>query len=315
VDWGGGRGQNLRCGFRPPFCCHGQSLLGAGSGQIRIHHASVGGPVATHPHSLPPRPGSFCLLPFVVLGSDLAAPRCILVAASAFLWRGWLERLAWDELHTPPSRGSLGLTCVATRAQALLAKQACHRIAGGGRLAAHIAYWLGLRLHHRIPALAAGPHTEVIPASYAALGRLLLDFLDLDDVDAAALGAVEAKSLYAAFTDTLPPLKVEVKQPEFDWRKVWSRLVSTGLPPLAIDTAFSMLHNILPLQVRRHCLQFADSPACRLCGVPVEDALYFFTACPHVVDAWAVWPRRRAGRLAVHFLTDTFFISLFPSIL
>jgi zinc-binding in reverse transcriptase len=182
----------------------------------------------------------------------------------------------------------MDLTCVATRAQALLAKQACHRIAGGSLPAAHIAYWLGLRLRHHLPALAAGHHPEAIPASYAALGHLLLEVLDLEDVEAAALGAVEAKSLYAAFTDTLPPPKVEVKHPDIDWRKVWSRLVTPGLPPLAVDTAFSMLHNILPLQVRRHRLQLAESPACRRCGAPVEDALHFFTACPCVVDAWVL---------------------------
>jgi hypothetical protein len=76
---------------------------------------------------------------------------------------------------------------------------------------------------------------------------------------------------------------MEVKHPDIDWRKVWSRLVTPGL---AVDTAFSMLHNILPLQVCPHRLQLAESPGCRRCGAPVEDALHFFTACPHVVDAW-----------------------------
>jgi hypothetical protein len=79
---------------------------------------------------------------------------------------------------------------------------------------------------------------------------------------------------------------VEAKRPEFDWRKVWSWLVTTSLPPLAVDTAFSMLHNILPLQVRRHRLRLADLPACRQCEVPLEDALHFFTACPRLVDTW-----------------------------
>jgi Reverse transcriptase (RNA-dependent DNA polymerase) len=54
-----------------------------------------------------------------ILPLPAAIHRRIRVAASAFLWQGRLERLAWDELHTPPSRRGLGLTCVATRAQAL----------------------------------------------------------------------------------------------------------------------------------------------------------------------------------------------------
>jgi hypothetical protein len=61
-----------------------------------------------------------------ILPLPTAAHHRVKAAAGAFLWRGRLERLAWDELHSPPSQGGLGLTCVATRAQALLAKQACH---------------------------------------------------------------------------------------------------------------------------------------------------------------------------------------------
>jgi hypothetical protein len=117
--------------------------------------------------------------------------RRIRAAAGAFLWRGRFERLAWDELHVPPAQGGLGLTCVASRAQALLAKQACHRIAAGGHPAAHIAYWLGHRLRHRLPALAAGPHTEVIPPQYQDLGRLLLEVFHLDGVETEHLEAAK----------------------------------------------------------------------------------------------------------------------------
>jgi hypothetical protein len=60
-------------------------------------------------------------------------------AVSDFLWKGRLERLALDELHSPLAEGGLRLSAIATRAQALLAKQACHRLAGGGNPAAHIA--------------------------------------------------------------------------------------------------------------------------------------------------------------------------------
>jgi hypothetical protein len=74
-----------------------------------------------------------------ILPLPAAQHRRIWSAATAFLWRGRLEKLAWDELHIPPAEGGLGLTCVRSRAQALLAKQACHRLAVGGRPAAHIA--------------------------------------------------------------------------------------------------------------------------------------------------------------------------------
>jgi hypothetical protein len=216
--------------------------------------------------------------------------RRIRTAAGDFLWRGRLERLPWDELHAPPALGGLGLTCVATRAQSMLAKQACRRLAGGGQPAAHLAYWLGLRLRHHLPALAAGPHAEAIPPSYRDLGRLLVEVFELEEVDMAALAAVTAKQLYEAFTTTLPPPKVQTKFPRPGWPKTWSLLTISGLPPTAVDVAFSLLHNILPLQIRRHRLHLAPSPACRHCPASPEDALHFFTACPRVTTTW--------GRLA-----------------
>ena len=53
-------------------------------------------------------------------------------AAGAFLWRGHLERLAWQELHCPPLEGGLGVSSIATRAQALLAKQFCWAVGQEG---------------------------------------------------------------------------------------------------------------------------------------------------------------------------------------
>jgi hypothetical protein len=221
-----------------------------------------------------------------ILPLPTAHHRRIKSAASAFLWRGRLERLAWDELHIEAARGGLGLTCVASRAQALLAKQACHRLAAGGPSAAHIAYWIGLRLRHRLPALARGPHAEAIPASYRDLGHLLLEVFELEEVDTSALAAVTAKDIYLAFTNTFPLPKIEYKMPQLGWRKIWSLLTASGLPQTAVDVTFSMLHNILPLEVRRHRLNLADTPACRRCGAAVEDTVHFFTRCPRVAAAW-----------------------------
>ena len=64
-----------------------------------------------------------------------------------FLWRGHSERLPFDELHSPQSKGGLGLPCLQTRLEALLTKQYCHFPAGSGRVAAHLTLWLGEELH------------------------------------------------------------------------------------------------------------------------------------------------------------------------
>jgi hypothetical protein len=50
-----------------------------------------------------------------------------------------------------------------------------------------------------------------------------LEVFDLEDVEAMALGEVTAKAIYAAFTDTLPPPKVEAKFRVLGWIKIWNR--------------------------------------------------------------------------------------------
>jgi hypothetical protein len=109
----------------------------------------------------------------------------------------------------------------------------------GGPSAAHIAYWIGLRLKHHLPALARGHHAEAIPASYRDLGRLLLEVFELEEVDTSALAAVTSKDIYLAFTDTLPLPKIEYKNPQLGWRKIWSLLTASSLPQTAVDVTFS----------------------------------------------------------------------------
>ena len=66
--------------------------------------------------------------------------------AGSFLWSGHLERLAWQEVHSPKLEGGLHVSFLATRAQALLAKQVCWTIGNGGPAATHWAYWIGRHL-------------------------------------------------------------------------------------------------------------------------------------------------------------------------
>ncbi len=207
-------------------------------------------------------------------------------AAGGFLWRGHLERLAYDELHRPLSQGGLHLSCPASRAEALLGKQTLHLIANGGRAAGHLAYWLGQRVRDLWPALGPGPHPEVLPPSMASLATLVRELTSLDCVDPANPRASESKKIYKELTATLPPPKVELRQPGIDWRSSWVRLAKPGLPFLAVDVAFRALHNVLPLQTRLHrLLPLQHQPACLTCGL-VETPLHFFTACPRTGPAW-----------------------------
>jgi hypothetical protein len=126
-------------------------------------------------------------------------------ATGEFLWRGRLERLAYDELHGPLAEGGLRLSCILARAQSLLAKQACQRLAAGGRQERHLAYWIGLRLRRHLPHLEAGTHAEAIPPYLKELCSLLLEVFQLPDVSLSALGEVTAAGIYSKFMSTPPP--------------------------------------------------------------------------------------------------------------
>jgi hypothetical protein len=220
----------------------------------------------------------------------LPLPRAALLriqrAVSTFLWAGRLERLAMPELCAPRQKGGLALTCVASRALALRAKQVCHQLAAGGRARAHLAYWLGLQLRGALPLLGRGPHTEAVPPQMRALGTSLLEIFALPSVNISNLAAATAKNIYLDLTDAPPSPKVEAKFPDLVWPRIWPRLTTAGLPPSLVDVGFSALHNVLPLQSRRHRLGLAPTPACPRCGAASETVLHFFTQCPRVRDAW-----------------------------
>ncbi len=79
--------------------------------------------------------------------------------AGSFLWAGHLEQIAWQELHSPRLEGGLQVSCLASRAQALLSKQICWTIGNSGPAVNHLAYWLGCHLAAHLPHLAVPwPH-------------------------------------------------------------------------------------------------------------------------------------------------------------
>ena len=167
-----------------------------------------------------------------------AAAQGLTAAAGVFLWRGHLERLAWQELHRLLTEGGLAISCAQSRAQALWAKQACWALGGEGQAAQHLAYWLGPSLEPSFPYMVRQQQAAACPPLLAALGPLLEELTAFGMVEAAHPVAVTAKGIYLAFTDTLPPPKVEFKFPDYPWPLVWCRLWHRGLPPEEADLMF-----------------------------------------------------------------------------
>jgi hypothetical protein len=225
--------------------------------------------------------------------------RCI----SSYLWKGRTERLAFDELHSPREKGGLGLPCIQTRAEALFTKQYAQFVAAGGRMAAHVAFWLGPQLHHLVPYLPVlPPPPPPLPSLYVALHPLLEEAAAVPAAGA-ALALYTSRMLYQAWTSDLPPPKVEYRLHLLPWRRVWRRLEYLSPSWQLQDTHFSLLHNILPTPDRLCRLQLEQDASCRFCAAPVADVLHLFTACARVAAAWAYLYARASARLGAA-LTD-----------
>jgi hypothetical protein len=94
---------------------------------------------------------------------------------------------------------------------------------------------VGLRLRGRLPALGGGPHVEDIPPAFMDLASLLLEVFSLPEVSVTSLANVTSNYVYTQFTSTLPPPKVESRQPDLPWRIAWARLAGPALSAAAAD--------------------------------------------------------------------------------
>ena len=155
----------------------------------------------------------------------------------------------------------------------------------------HLKYWVGLHLRDYFPAMAAGPHAEIISPFFQHLRMLLVEGLVLGDVNAESLKEVSAKFLYQQYTSSFPPPKVVFKF-DCDWSVVWSRLDSPVLDPSAREFMFMIINNIVPNRERLFMkMNMVENPGCLKCHVR-EDNVHLFTECILVNEAW-FWVRSR----------------------
>jgi len=219
------------------------------------------------------------------------AARTITAAAGAFLWGGsgfGPERVAWETLHNPLAMGGLAITDIASRAEALIVKQACWLAGQGGNSTAHLAFWHGQDLHHLYPQLQ--PPQDLprrLPSFMSSVATLLEEVAITGVVDVANLSAVTAKAVYADFMATPPPPRVEDKWPDIAWPLAWPRVWTTGLLASESDLLFRLLHNVLPVRARMARLNPGRCDGqCPHCPGQLETADHLFMQCVRVTDLW-----------------------------
>jgi hypothetical protein len=108
------------------------------------------------------------------------------------------------------------------------------------------------------------------PAQYASLLDLLREVFSLDCITTANLQEAKSAKIYKELTATLPTPRIVRVQPDLPWDSIWPRLQSPGLDPIAVDTHFSLLHDLLDVRATRHHMRMEDAPtpSCLRCRPP-----------------------------------------------
>ncbi len=155
---------------------------------------------------------SHVLSKFWYLAQILPLPQVVAARAtsmaSSFLWLGHLERLAWQELHGKKEKGGLGVSCISTRGEALLAKQFCHQVATGGTPAGHLAFWLGCVLGYLEPAVTGGRHASMLLGLLVHVAEVLEEVFVFGTVTVTSPERATAAGIYMAFMDIPPPQRL-----------------------------------------------------------------------------------------------------------
>ena len=162
----------------------------------------------------------------------------------------------------------------------------------GNKQYKHIHYWLGLYVREYFPDMAMGPHAELISPYFFHMKALLVGGILLGDVKARRLGETTAKNLYASFTSSFPPAKIEYKFADVEWSRVWRRLQSPMLEAGAREIFFLLINNIIANRDRLFSkFRMVPSPNCVLCNV-LHDNVHVFCECILVRESW-FWIRQR----------------------
>ena len=216
-----------------------------------------------------------------------AAAQQLTAAAGNFLWRGHLERLAWQELHRPLLEGGLAISCLQSRAQAMWAKQACWSLGGGHPGGSPPCPLVGAVLGGLLPSFGPAAACGGLPASLGGSGAPPGGVDRLWHSGGGLPGGHHRKGhLHHLHRHPAAP-KVEFKLPDFPWPLVWGRLWRRGLPPEEVDLMFRLIHNVLPVRDRlgRFTGTGVRAP-CPACPDVPETAVHVFTACTRVHEVW-----------------------------
>ena len=242
----------------------------------------------------------------------------------AFVKLGKMELLALQELYNPVHMGGLGLVCVRAKADSLFLKQTLRMMNQPGTLHwQYIKFFAGWQF--KIGEMRGTKHHNITPY-YQHMVDLYIEGTIMDichhcyhcsDTECKEKKLkTTAKEIYEAYTDTFPPPRVEYNPvyrnvSSVQWGRVWTRVASPMLEPMARQVVWRSIHNILPTRERICRLGLrgidgrnVDSALCNRCNLRMLDNVtHMFTECVLVREAWC-WVRKRLLDLLPDDMSD-----------
>ena len=208
-----------------------------------------------------------------------------------FLWKGFLEKIAYPETLLPKDKGGLSLPSVKHKAQALATAQFCRFLkAKNTPTNAHLRYWLQISIP-RFFEPSIGPRSQISNQFFNDHKNLILKATQQGLISPTEPCRTKCKGIYQAFvkndqTDLLP--KVEVKNPDRNWKLTWNRLFDKEIPLEFFDVFFKITHNIYPNNNRLLHMRLSPSENCSDCVNQIDTNVHRFTQCIKTKSTWSI---------------------------
>ena len=233
-----------------------------------------------------------------------------------FIKMGKMELMALAEMCNPVDKGGLGLVCVRSKADSLFLRQTLRMMAQKNTLHwKYVRYFAGLQIAEGD--MFGGLHHNGTTPYYDKMVELYKEGVVLElcryccgkaSEDCEHGGEVKltttAKEIYLVYTDSFPPPRVEYNPAyanlsSLQWSRVWERVASPMLEPMARQVVWRAVNNILPTRQRQSRLGLKDgaglviSALCDRCGQRAIDSVeHMFSECELIREPWT-WIRRR----------------------
>ena len=213
-----------------------------------------------------------------------------------------------------PKKGGLGLVCVQSMCNSLLASQFLRLLKSSDKKTLdHVSYWIGDSLCDLLPGTDSGLHPNKIPEYYAYIESLII-FAKMEDlVTPQTWRSITNKMLYQFNTNSLPVPKIEVEA-GVSYRRIWQHLMAPTLGVNVWDVPYMLVHNKLPTQERMFHVGVSNDQYCTWCpGSQIGNVEHFFCACLKVADAWSLIHKTLSSLIGATVPNAELINFLFPS--